>query len=188
MKTRPLVATAAVLLMVPALGWASVRIQDVTFSREVVTEDGEIPLRGAALLTYMTFIKAYVGALYLPESVGPEEALGPVRRKLVLEYFHSIPAEDFARATTRKIRDNLSEEAFAAMEDRVASLNRLYRDVRPGDRYALTYAPGRGTTLSLNGENLGRIDGDDFARAVFSIWLGERPIDKGFKRGLLGLS
>jgi hypothetical protein len=46
--------------------------------------------------------------------------------------------------------------------------------------------PQRGTTLTLNGVDLGTIPGADFARAVFSIWLGERPIDRGFKRALLG--
>jgi hypothetical protein len=58
--------------------------------------------------------------------------------------------------------------------------------VEPGDRYALTYIPGMGTELSLNGEAKGTIQGADFAAAIFSIWLGTKPIDKGLKRQLLG--
>jgi hypothetical protein len=57
--------------------------------------------------------------------------------------------------------------------------------VEPGDRYTLTYAPGWGTELALNGEPLGRIAGPDFASAVFSIWLGDEPMDKPLKRRLL---
>ena len=58
------------------------------------------------------------------------------------------------------------------LQSRIDNLAALYRDVKPGDRYALTYIPDEGTTLSLNGETLGSIPGDDFARAVFAIWLG----------------
>lgn len=48
------------------------------------------------------------------------------------------------------------------------------------------YLPGEGRMLSLNGERLGSIPGDDVARAVFSIWLGANPIDKNFRDLLLG--
>ena len=65
--------------------------------------------------------------------------------------------------------------------------NSLYEDVQPGDRYSLTYIPGRGTELALNGEPKGIIEGAEFAQAVFSIWLGPKPIDNTFKKQILGL-
>ena len=66
--------------------------------------------------------------------------------------------------------------------------NSLYVDVQPGDRYALTYIPGIGTELALNGQPMGVIEGADFAAAIFSLWLGENPYDKRFKSALLGLN
>ena len=63
-----------------------------------------------------------------------------------------------------------------------------FRDVGAGDRYALTYQPDIGTTLSLNGEPLGTIAGSDFARAYFGIWLGDEPLRKKFRDRLLGIS
>jgi hypothetical protein len=62
----------------------------------------------------------------------------------------------------------------------------LYVDVQPGDRYSLTYIPGRGTELALNGEPRGVIEGAEFAAALFSIWIGREPIDKSFKNQILG--
>jgi len=56
-----------------------------------------------------------------------------------------------------------------------------------GDRYSLTYIPGKGTELALNGEHKGTIEGSEFAAALFSIWLGNKPIDKTFKKQILGL-
>jgi hypothetical protein len=64
----------------------------------------------------------------------------------------------------------------------------LYRDVKPGDRYALTYVPGVGTELALNGTRLGTVAGADFAAAVFAIWLGPKAIDDSLKTQLLGRS
>lgn len=60
-----------------------------------------------------------------------------------------------------------------------------YEDVKPGDRYALTYIPGRGTELSLNGLRKGVISGADFGRAYYRIWLGEHPIDASLRDQLL---
>ena len=61
------------------------------------------------------------------------------------------------------------------------------RDVQKGDRYALTYVPGAGTTLALNGRPLGTIEGADFAAALFTIWLGTKdPMDASFRLALLG--
>jgi hypothetical protein len=49
----------------------------------------------------------------------------------------------------------------------------------------LTYIPGRGTELALDGRPKGVIGGADFAAAVFAIWLGPKPLNKSFKAQLL---
>ena len=164
----------------------NVDIDGVPFAKKHAHPDGDLLFRGGAVLRYMIFIKAYAGALYLPDGADHRQALGDVPRRLELSYFHAISAEDFAKATRKKIADNLSDESMAAMAERIDYFNALYRDVQPGDRYALTYIPGQGTELALNGEILGRVPGDDFAAAVFAIWLGPRPIDDDFKTALLG--
>ena len=62
----------------------------------------------------------------------------------------------------------------------------MRQHVQPGDRYSLTYIPGVGTELALNGTPRGVIEGADFAAAIFSLWLGENPFDRQFKQALLG--
>ena len=41
------------------------------------------------------------------ENTGIEKALGNVERRLVLHYFHSISADDFAGATIKMIKKNV---------------------------------------------------------------------------------
>ena len=60
-------------------------------------------------------------------------------------------------------------------------------DVKPGDRYSLTYIAGIGTELALNGKPKGTIEGLELAAALFSIRLGNKPINKSFKKQILGL-
>jgi hypothetical protein len=75
---------------------------------------------------------------------------------------------------------------MAARRPEIDRFNEFYEDVEPGDRYELTYLPGVGTELALNGQSRGRVEGAEFASALFSIWLGRQPFDASLKRKLLG--
>lgn len=161
-------------------------VDGTVFSNTVTVNQTRLDLQGVALLRYMYFIEAYTGALYLPDTADGSLALEDISKHLVLEYRVAISAEDFARATEKKIRESVSEAEFQRLLPKITALNRLYRDVVPRDRYALTYIPGSGTVLTYNSTPLGTIEGHEFARAVFSIWIGANPIDKGFRDKLLG--
>ncbi len=163
-----------------------VSVEGVDFKREVRVNDATLALRGFGLLRYMIFIKAYVAAFYLPESVRSEDALTDVPKRLEIEYFHPIVAQDFAKATSASISQNTSLVTYQGLKPRIDELNALYRDIAPGDRYALTYLPGQGTTLAWNGQPLGTVAGREFAAALFGIWLGSNPLDRNLKDLLLG--
>ena len=59
-------------------------------------------------------------------------------------------------------------------------------NIRKGQRLRFAYKPGAGTQVDVNGAVKGTIKGDDFARALFDIWLGPRPPNAELKTGLLG--
>jgi len=161
-------------------------VEGVDFKREFRVNDAILALRGYGLLRYMVFIKAYVAAFYLPESVRSEDALTDVPKHLEIEYFHPIVAQDFAKATSASISQNTSLVTYQGLKPKIDELNALYRDIAPGDRYTLTYIPGRGTTLAWNGRPLGTVAGSEFAAALFGIWLGSNPLDRNLKELLLG--
>ncbi len=123
--------------------------------------------------------------LYLPEDADPDSALGKVPKRLEFHYFWEIPGEAFGTAGEDILARNVDAATLSALRDRLERIRRAYRDVKPGDRYALTYRPGSGTELSLNGTPLVVVEGDDFAAAYFSIWLGVDPIDSKLKENLL---
>jgi hypothetical protein len=176
------------IAVVPSLAAGSVSVGDVVFSETVRVADTQLKLKGAAVLRYLSIFKAYAGAFYLPPGALSWSGGGDVPCRLELSYYRAIKAEDFDRATRKKVADNVDAATYNMLAERLDRFNALYRDVKPGDRYALNYAPGLGTELTLNGESLGRIPGADFAAAVFAIWLGADPIDEQFKAALLGRS
>ncbi len=175
----------ALVVAVTPVRVLAARIEGVEFAERVDLGDTELALHGLALLRYRVLFKGYVAALYLEPAVSAEQVLSDVPRRLEIEYFWSIPATGFVRATFEGIEKNVDLETWRALQPRIERFSRLYADVRPGDRYQLTYLPGRGTELALNGRPRGVVEGADFAAALFSIWLGQEPFDASLKQQLL---
>jgi len=187
-----LVASVAWVSSTP-VGYASTRevpdqslvVEEVAFTRSYAVEGVSLRLHNAALLRYKVFFRGYVVGLYLPDGADPTAALGDVPKRLEFHYFWDIPGPEFGKAGERILARNVDGPTMKALRDRLDRIDRAYRDVKPGDRYALTYLPGKGTELSLNGTPLLVVEGADFAAAYFSIWLGAKPIDDNLKRELI---
>ena len=168
-----------------ALPLHAAEVAGVYFRDDFLVDKTKLNLTGAGLLRYWGF-KAYTGAFYLEEGAPIDDALADRAKRIELEYFRSIKGEDFGPATNKSIAKNVDSNTFERLRPQIEYHNSLYEDVQPGDRYSLTYIPGKGTELSLNGASKGIIQGADFAAAVFSIWLGPKPISESFKRQILG--
>lgn len=190
-------ATATILLLaglavastlLPAGRAYPAQIEGVRFADQIAARPEAEPewvLRGLGLVRVRMLFRGYVAALYLAPGVSSPHALEDVPRRLEIEYFWGLDASQFATATNEGIRKNVSAAQWRTLEPRIQRFNTLYVDVEPGDRYALTYLPNRGTELTHNGRPLGTIPGTDFAAALFAIWLGSEPFDAALKRQLL---
>jgi hypothetical protein len=156
------------------------------FPPEVTVHGQTLLLRGTGRLVWMKLVTVYDAALYLPADVPGKDVLRDVAKRLELRYHISIKGEKFGESAVPYLEKNVPTEELAGLKPRIEQLNKYYRDVKEGDRYALDYAPGRGTTLSLNGTPLGTIEGADFAAAYFTIWLGAKPISDTLRDDLTG--
>jgi len=161
------------------------QVEGKLFSDSYSAENVKLKLTGTGLLRYWGF-KAYTGAFYLEEGASIKDVLSDTAKRIELEYFRSIKGQDFGPTTDKSIAKNVDSKTFKRLRPQIDYHNSLYEDVKPGDRYSLTYIPGRGTELALNGKPKGIIEGADFASAVFSIWLGPEPINDSFKKQILG--
>lgn len=162
----------------------SVSVKDARFPTAFEANGTSYRLIGHGIFEYMIW-DAYAGAYY-QDAASPEPSpQADVPRHLELEYFHAIEAGDFAEATRDTIRDSLDEARYDALEPALGDFNDHYRDVAPGDRYALRW-DGDQLSLALNDETLYRGEDPALANALFGIWLGATPLNEGFRDALLG--
>ena len=177
----------SVFILTHPVAAGAVEIADIKFEKQFRAPETGLELRGVGLLRYLGVFKAYAGAFYLEKGAPLDEALADRAKRIEVEYLRSFKGEDFGPATVKMMEKNVDKATIERLRQQIDYHNSLYEDVGPGDRYALTYIPGRGTELALNGEPKGVIEGADFATALFSIWIGQKPIDESFKQQIMGL-
>ena len=152
-----------------------------------LTEDGaRFELIGSTTFRWMSVIKVYDARLHLGAGQPPTKVLADIPVRLQLTYHRGFTAAEIVQGGDTLLARNVKAETLAALRERLELINRAYRDVREGDSYTLTYVPGKGTTLRLNGSPLVTIAGQDFAAAYFRIWLGDDPISESMRDALLG--
>ncbi len=162
-----------------------VTIKGVRFEGATELPSGIIPLRGATLCRYWGF-KVYTAAFYTdPSARTLEEILGPAPKRLVLYYNRSIDREDIVESAEHALRRNPDVD-LAALRERLNRIYGWFEDVRKGDRFWLDYTPGEGSALYFNGRLKGLIEGEDFARAFYGIWLSDYSLDEDYRDRLLG--
>ena len=178
------IATAAAILLLAVTVAAAAEIAGVRFAKTVTAGETTLELVNVGKLRWW-MLTPYVGAFYVGEGVDPARWRDDVPKRLELEYFYSIAGEKFGPAGEEVLARNVPADAIEPLRERLRKIGALYVDVVPGDRYALTYLPGRGTELAKNGKPLGTIEGADFAAAYLAIWLGDEPISEAFRDQLL---
>lgn len=153
-------------------------------------EDGTTLIRtGATHLKVGWVFSVYDAAYYVAEgSTAIDSLTQDIARRLDIRYLRSISKEQFVAYADKALARMLSPEEILALADRIEQIHRAYQDVSEGDVYTLTYRPGVGTRLALNGGELVLIPGADFALAYFRIWTdGSNPYAQ-FRRELMGLA
>ncbi|HEY4261618.1 MAG TPA: chalcone isomerase family protein [Schlesneria sp.] len=161
------------------------QIEGVTFRDECKIGDTRFVLNNVTLVRYQIVIKALVAGLYLGEKTKPADLFQDVPKRLELHYFWSLAGKDIVTASDKLLVQNLSPAKMTALREKIDLMNSFYEDVKAGDRYSLTYIPGKGTELALNGKKKGVVPGADFAAAYFTIWFGKKPMDVSMRDELL---
>lgn len=172
MNIKYLIATAVVFPLLLSVA-SPVKASENVFPPEVAYKDVKLSLHGHALLRYKVVFKVYNIALYLADGVPAERVFDDVPKRLEVKYLLGLTKANILEAGDVALRASVDPATLESLKDRIDQINSLYQDVGKGDTYAITYIPGEGTELALNGERKGIIDGADFAAAYFKIWLGD---------------
>ena len=152
--------------------------------------DLHLVLNGAGVRRKL-FFRIYVAALYLP---APEQDAGRILAlerpaRLDMQFLYRfIKRGKLIESWDEGFRKNLDTEAYRALRPKIERFYRLFGNARRGDHYSFTFVPGRGVRVRIGRKPPVWIAGDDFARALLAIWIGEHPADEDLKQALLGRS
>ena len=192
--SRRVVACAVALFFVFVLAGAGfageVEILGVKFPTEKTIEGKTLKLNGVSYLKKLGFVKVYAVGLYLENPTkDPKTVIESEQVKYMLTHYLT------SKATAKKISEGFIElmeegnpkdlvEANRADIEKYASW--LDKDMKPGLTSESLYVPGRGITLTYQGEVRGTIPGNTFAQMYYRYNVGEKA-DKKIREGLLGL-
>ena len=127
----------------------------------------------------------YVAGLYLPQkTTNAEQAITQdVPKQIVMSMVRDLSKEQLADSIRESAaKQSLSGEAQAGIDQ----LSGWMTAVSSGQKVVLTYVPGQGTSLSINGSNKGTVAGTATMQAIWRIFLGSPPVTEDLRRGLLG--
>lgn len=133
-------------------------------------------------------VKVYVAGLYM-ESPAKDAATiisDDQARGMVMHFVYKKVKAKSLQDGWKKGFDANTPERSDDLARRMGRFENMFSEpLLKGERVSATYVPGEGTTVVIKSKNMGTIPGADFAKALFAIWFGEKPADKGLKKNIL---
>ena len=179
------------LLLLVAVNASAARIGDQTFDDRLRLAETELMLNGVGLRS-VVWLKGFAAGLYLTaKASAPDKVLTlPGPKRLQMKMILDVETKEFIKAFNVSLQRNNTEAERTSMKDRVEQFNRnmaLVGKVKKGDVVNLDFIPGKGLILSVNGTPRGKpVEGADLYASLLKVFIGEQPVDKKLKAGLLG--
>jgi hypothetical protein len=181
------------LLLVVAVALSSVGLahgkecKGVNFPDQVQVAGNTLSLNGLGLRQATVFkVNVYVGALYVVKTSNDASTIlaSNTPKEIVLQFVRNVDASDVVKGWNEAFEKNAKSD-LPALKDRIAMLNGWMTDLKSGERLTFVYTPDAGVQVDVNGKVKGTIKGDDFAKVLLLLWLGDSP-NPELKSGMLG--
>ena len=136
------------------------------------------------------FIDLYIAALYLSNKSQDAQAIISADEPMLIQIHvvsNLITSENLTRGTMEgfsKATDNKTEAIQTQIDD---FLDAFKETIKIGDMFEIVYLPNKGVTVIKNRHIVKILAVNlDFKRALFGIWLSDKPAQKSLKDKMLG--
>jgi len=185
MKRFFLTMAAVLMMSSPAI---SMKIGHVTLPDSLEAGDTKLVLNGGGWRKKV-FIKVYAGGLYLKnKSRAPQKIIDGDEPMAIRLHMVSgmITSEKMIKATREGFEKSTGGN-MGPLKEKIETFLAFFKEkIKENDIFDLIYMPPKGVHVNKNGAHNGTITGLEFKRTLFGIWLGDKPADKGLKKGMLG--
>lgn len=186
MKTISIIVLA---LFFSAHSRAQITLNNVTMPAKLMLDKTELVLNGAGIRKKAIF-KVYVAGLYLhtKSKDGNEIARADKPMAMRLQITSSIVTSSNMSESIREGFAKSTGGNMAPLQKKIDAFIDIFRkeDIKEGNVFEIWYLPGEGVKTFKNGKLQGIVEGYDFKKALFGIWLSDNPVDVDLKKGLLG--
>ena len=185
MMKKCFLVLVSLLLVSPAL---AKEIGGVNLPDTLKAGNEELLLNGAGLRTKFV-VKVYAGGLYLKAKNSDAQKIIAADEPMAIrmQFIHDgVDAKKLIEAWNEGFANGTGGNT-APIKAEIDKFNSFFsQEAKKGDVYDIIYVPGQGVEVQIKGKVMGTIAGFEFKKAVFSIWLGEKPADNSLKKGMLG--
>ena len=169
----------------------SLEVNGVNIPRTLDFKGETLTLNGVGQRSKM-FTDLYVQALYLSVlTQDPKLILDSDTEMAIRIHITSslVTSKKLSKALSKGMEKSVGEAGMLKLTKEVQELEALIgREItKSGDSFNLVYNPfDKSLWIYKNDKYEGKIEGFEFKKAFFGIWLSDNPVDKDLKEELLG--
>ena len=182
-----LLCALALTFALPA--FSQTKLEGVTLEDHLHIQGQHLNLNGAGVRTKL-FFDLYVGSLYLEskETSSSKIAAADAPMLIQLDIVSSMITSDNMEDAVVEGFEKATNKNTAPIQKEIDLLIATFKDkINVGDNFQFLYIPGKGTQIIKNGKTYQTISSLQFKKALYNIWLGTSPADKGLKKDMLGM-
>jgi len=179
------------LVAIFSVGFANAQTQvgDATLPNQITIEGTDLVLNGAGIREKVVF-DLYAGGLYLKSKSSDAKSIINADETMVIKLdivSKFVSSSKMTEAVDEGFEAS-TDDNIGPLEDRIEKFKSFFKDeIVKTNVFDIAYIKGVGSVVYKNGTKIGVVEGMDFKKALFGIWLGEDPADEDLKEGLLGI-
>ncbi len=172
-------------LLAPA---GAATVEGVELPETLAADSAELKLNGAGVRSKW-FMDLYVGGLYVPQTTDDAQQIIVANepQAITLHIISGLITSDKMTSATLEGFESATDGNTAPIQPQIDAFMEVFKEeIKEGDVFELVYVPDTGVRVLKNGEERGVIEGMDFKKALFGIWLSDQPAQEDLKQAMLG--
>lgn len=174
-------------IVVASTATAQMKVGDAVLPTSATYYGETVSLNGAGVREKL-WIDLYAAGLYLNEKSSDANTILNSEKPMAIKLHivsKLISSEKMVDAVTEGFEKSTKGNTAPIQKEIDSLLNFFKEDIKKNDVFDLVYLPTKGVIAYKNGKEKGIVEGKEFKKALFGIWLSNDPADDGLKDDLL---
>ena len=177
-----------VAVMISSLTSAQTEVGGVNLPNSESYQGQTLNLNGAGVREKL-WIDLYAGGLYLAEKSSDASAIISANKpmSIKLHIVSKLITSDKMIDAVNEGFENSTNGNTKPLASEIKKFKSFFmEEIKKDDVFDIVYLPSTGVVAYKNDKELGVIEGMDFKKALFGIWLSKKPADDDLKEAMLG--